>query len=194
MVPDARRGLRRDKVTAGGLEKYQHRIVFKRRRIGEVDHHLRAGHRLFEPLAGDRVDSVFGRGGDDLVAALAQNSAGLRADQASAADHDDLHGDLLFRGLETLDNRRSSNRFECPRERATTKLSHGFRRCRRLVSHADRLGGWTRMGHSRRSGPGLLDAIPGTLLWRKHRIADACLGAAVGFVAWLTGWLVKDVI
>jgi Na+/proline symporter len=43
--------------------------------------------------------------------------------------------------------------------------------------------------------PGLLGAIPGALLWRKHRIAGACLGAAVGFVACLAGWLVmKDVI
>jgi hypothetical protein len=66
--------------------------------------------------------------------------------------------DLLFRGLETSDNRRSSNRFENPSEKAMTKLSHGP-----------------------------ADAIPRTLLWRKHRIAGACLGAAVGFVAWLTG-------
>ena len=49
-------------------------------RIGEVDHHLRARQGLFEPLAGD------------LVAALAQNGDGLRADQASSADDDDLHG------------------------------------------------------------------------------------------------------
>src|SRR5262245_34934880 len=30
--------------------------------------------------------------GDDVVAALAQNGNGLRADQAGAADDDDLHG------------------------------------------------------------------------------------------------------
>jgi Na+/proline symporter len=43
--------------------------------------------------------------------------------------------------------------------------------------------------------PGLLGAIPGALLWRKHRLAGACLGAAIGFVACLMGWLVtKDVI
>jgi hypothetical protein len=43
--------------------------------------------------------------------------------------------------------------------------------------------------------PGLLLGIPGALLWRKHRIAGALLGAVVGFVAWLAGWLVmKDVI
>src|SRR5207245_6263018 len=34
-----------------------------------------------------------GRGGDDLVAALAQNGDGLRADQAGAADNDDLHSE-----------------------------------------------------------------------------------------------------
>jgi hypothetical protein len=62
------------------------------RRIGEVDHHLRAGHGLLEALAGDGVDAAVGRGGDDLVAALAQNGDTLRADQAGAADDEDLHG------------------------------------------------------------------------------------------------------
>jgi Na+/proline symporter len=44
--------------------------------------------------------------------------------------------------------------------------------------------------------PGLLlGAIPGALLWRRHRIAGALLGAATGFVVWLAGWMVfKDVI
>src|SRR5215813_7769337 len=85
MVADARRGLRREKVAAGGLEEYQHRLVFKRGRVGEVDHHLRAGQGLFEPLAGNGVDAGIGRSGDDLMAALAQNGDGLRADD------DDLH-------------------------------------------------------------------------------------------------------
>jgi hypothetical protein len=40
MVPDARGGLRQ--VAAGGLEEFQHRLVFERGRIGEVDHDLRA--------------------------------------------------------------------------------------------------------------------------------------------------------
>src|SRR5262249_45831698 len=44
-----------------------------------------------EPLAGDCVDTVLRRGGDDLVAALAQNGDGLRTDQAGAADDDDRH-------------------------------------------------------------------------------------------------------
>src|SRR5262245_12038549 len=45
--------------------------------FGEVDHHLRAGYGLLEPLAGDGVHAGIGRGGDDLVAALAQNGDGL---------------------------------------------------------------------------------------------------------------------
>jgi Na+/proline symporter len=41
----------------------------------------------------------------------------------------------------------------------------------------------------------LLGAIPGALLWRRRRIAGALLGAAIGFVVWLAGWMVfKDVI
>ena len=43
---------------------------------------MRAGHGLFEALAGDRIDAAIGGGGDNLVAALAQNGDGLRADQA----------------------------------------------------------------------------------------------------------------
>src|SRR5215831_18006115 len=50
------------------------------------------GHGLFEALAGDRVDAGIGRCGGGLVATLAQNGDGLRADQAGAADDDNLHG------------------------------------------------------------------------------------------------------
>src|SRR5438445_11229945 len=54
---------------------------------------MRSGHGLFEALAGDAVDAGIWRGGDDLVVALAQNGDGLRADQAGAADYDDLHSE-----------------------------------------------------------------------------------------------------
>jgi len=92
MVADSRGGLRCEEVAAGGLEELQHRLVFERGRVGEVDHRLRAGHGLLEALAGDGVDAAVGRGGDGLVAALAQDGDGLRADQAGATDHEDLHG------------------------------------------------------------------------------------------------------
>src|SRR5260221_282730 len=59
--------------------------------MGRLDPRLRAGLALLEALAGDAVDAGLGRGGDDLMAALAQNGDGLRADQAGAADDDDLH-------------------------------------------------------------------------------------------------------
>ena len=58
MVAHTRYGLGREKVTAGGLEECRHRLVFKRGRVGEVDHHLRAGYGLFEPLAGDAVEAA----------------------------------------------------------------------------------------------------------------------------------------
>ena len=89
------RGLRREQVAAGGLEEFQHGLVFERRRIGEVDHHLGAGHGLFDALAGNGVDAALRRRGNHLVAAPAQNGDGLRADQAGAANDDDLHGSTL---------------------------------------------------------------------------------------------------
>jgi hypothetical protein len=48
------------------------------------------------PSPGHSVDAACGRGGNDLVAAVAQNGDGLRADQAGAADDDDLHDVLSF--------------------------------------------------------------------------------------------------
>ncbi len=69
-MPDPGRDLGREKVALGSLEEFQHRLVFKRGRIGEVDHHLRSGQGLLEPLAGEGVDAALGRSGDDVVAAL----------------------------------------------------------------------------------------------------------------------------
>ena len=41
----------------------------------------------------------------------------------------------------------------------------------------------------------LLGAIPGALLWRRHRFMGALIGAVIGFVVCLVGWLVfKEVI
>lgn len=44
--------------------------------------------------------------------------------------------------------------------------------------------------------PGLpLGAIIGALVWRRHRIAGALIGAVLGFALWLVGWFwVNDVI
>ena len=47
MMPHAGRGLRREKVAAGGFEEFQHRLVFKRGRIRQIDDDLRAGQGLF---------------------------------------------------------------------------------------------------------------------------------------------------
>src|SRR5262245_66466819 len=91
MVPNARCGLRREKVAAGGLEEFQHRLVLPHRRVRQVDDYLSAGKCFRQSLTSDGVDAGIGRGGEGLVAALAQNGDGLRAYQAGAADNDDLH-------------------------------------------------------------------------------------------------------
>ena len=42
-------------------------------------------------------------------------------------------------------------------------------------------------------GPGLLfGGVGGALLWRRHRIAGALLGAVGGFAELLTGWMVFE--
>jgi Na+/proline symporter len=35
----------------------------------------------------------------------------------------------------------------------------------------------------------VIGALPGALLWRRHRIAGALLGAVIGFMIWLAGWM-----
>jgi hypothetical protein len=46
------------------------------------------------------------------------------------------------------------------------------------------------------SSPGfLLGGLLGALLWRKRRVAGTLLGAVVGIIIWLSGWMVlNDVI
>src|SRR5215207_242718 len=86
MVTDPGLGLRRQEVAARSFEEFQHRLVFERGRIGEVDHHLRARHRLRETLASDDVHARTRRGSDDLMARLTQTRDDLGPDQAGAAD------------------------------------------------------------------------------------------------------------
>jgi Na+/proline symporter len=35
----------------------------------------------------------------------------------------------------------------------------------------------------------VLGALIGALTWRRHRIAGALIGAVMGFVLWLAGWM-----
>jgi Na+/proline symporter len=43
--------------------------------------------------------------------------------------------------------------------------------------------------------PGLVIGGLAGLLWRRHRIAGALLGAGAGFAVWLAGWMhFKDMI
>src|SRR6185437_14991447 len=94
--------------------------------------HLRAGESLFQPLAGDRVDAAFGRGGDDVVAALAQDGDRLRADQTGAADDDDFHGltsiVLFFLGWMPCGRRSRSRTRSSSEPRAVPRDSAACRR------------------------------------------------------------------
>src|SRR5262249_14960597 len=98
-------------------------------------HHLRAGRGLLEPLAGDGVDAGIGRGSDDLMAATAQNGDGLRADQAGAADDDDLHdlpplsmtGDRMQVRITREHNAKTEGTISAPDPKS--RHVHVFRRC-----------------------------------------------------------------
>ncbi|MCY1228237.1 hypothetical protein D9M72_405390 [compost metagenome] len=91
MVFDAGSLFRRKQVAAGGLEELEHRLVLEGGRVGEVDDHLATGKRLGETFAGDGVDARIRRGGNHLMALLAQAFDRLGADQARSADNDDFH-------------------------------------------------------------------------------------------------------
>jgi hypothetical protein len=51
----SRCGLRREKVAPRGLEELHHRRIFEGRRIGEVDHHLRACERFGQAFSRQSV-------------------------------------------------------------------------------------------------------------------------------------------
>jgi hypothetical protein len=44
--------LRREQVAAGGLEELKNGLCLERRRVRQVDHHLRALERVGHPFAG----------------------------------------------------------------------------------------------------------------------------------------------
>jgi hypothetical protein len=63
----------------------------ERRRVGDVDHHLRALQNIGQALAGECIDTRVRRCGDGLVAARDELLDEPGADEAGAPDHDDLH-------------------------------------------------------------------------------------------------------
>src|SRR5579863_6150362 len=122
---DAGLFLCREKMALGSFKEVHDRLVLERRRIGKVDHDLRAGKGYFEPLAGDGVDARIWRGGEDLVTARAQNGDGLRADQAGAADDYDLHDGPSLPSSE----RRQTTKRPCPvRPEQRQSLTRSMRR------------------------------------------------------------------
>lgn len=57
MMAHARCLLRREQVAAGGLEELKNGLGLERRRVGHIDHHLRALERVCQTFAGDGVDA-----------------------------------------------------------------------------------------------------------------------------------------
>ena len=64
--------LRGHQVAARVLEEFEHRLVFPRRRVRQIDDDLCAEERLFQSLARDGVNAGVGRGGDGIVTLLLQ--------------------------------------------------------------------------------------------------------------------------
>jgi hypothetical protein len=92
----ARGFFRGHQVAARRLEEGKHRLVLPRGCVRQIDDDLRAGQRLFQSLARDGVDARVGRGRHDVVAGRAQHLDQLRADEAGAANDDDLHVQVLL--------------------------------------------------------------------------------------------------
>jgi len=57
----------------------------------KVDHHLRAGHGVLEPIASDGVDARIRRSSKCVVTFLFQPRDDLGSDQPCSANNDDLH-------------------------------------------------------------------------------------------------------
>ena len=79
-------------VTARRFEEIEDGLVFPRRRVRHVDDDIGAIHRFGQALAGDAVHARAGRGGEHVMAALAEVLHKFRSDEAGASDDDDLHG------------------------------------------------------------------------------------------------------
>ncbi|MNY32492.1 hypothetical protein D3C86_1667120 [compost metagenome] len=92
MVFDAVDFLRRQQVVPGRFKKVQRRMVFERRRVGYVDHHVGIVQRIEQSCTTDDVDAGTGGRRQGFVPQRLQVVAQLAADQASAADDDDFHG------------------------------------------------------------------------------------------------------
>src|SRR5690606_6379127 len=69
----------------------QRRLVFERRRIGEIDDNVRAVERFGQALAGYRIDAGARRGGQGFVPLAVQDIDDFRPDQAGPTDDYDLH-------------------------------------------------------------------------------------------------------
>ncbi len=98
-MPHAGCLFRGHEVAARGLEECHDGVVREIRGVGEVDHDLCPGNGLGEPFAGDGVDAGVGGRSDDLMALLTQVRDDLAADEAGAADNNDLHVCFSMRGV-----------------------------------------------------------------------------------------------
>jgi len=92
MVPDAGCGLSREKVTPGGLEDSSTALSSNEGELARSMTTCAPAVASLRPSPVMVLTPLLGEAANDVVATLAQNGDGLRADQAGAADDDDLHG------------------------------------------------------------------------------------------------------
>ena len=98
-MPHAGRLFRGGDVAARRLEEAHDGVVREIRGVREVDDDLRAGKSFGKPFSGDGVDAGVGRRRDHLMALLTQVRHDLAADEAGAADNNDLHVCFSMRGV-----------------------------------------------------------------------------------------------
>src|SRR5688572_11634695 len=87
---------RAHEIAPRGLEERQDGFVREIRSVRDVDDDLGAGKSFGKPHARDGVNARAGRRRDDIMALLTQIRSDFAADEAGAADDNDLHGSVLL--------------------------------------------------------------------------------------------------
>ena len=78
-------------IAAGGLKEFHDGLVFKRWRVGKINHDIRVAQGLFQSFTCNGIDARGRRSSNDLMPGLANFGNYFASDEACASNNDDLH-------------------------------------------------------------------------------------------------------